>query len=112
MSGSDVTISVPIDFTFVFKRIVLNHFTSTIGTASTDDLAVTLRRVQIHGVDYFVDDFFKKTDLDPTNGRINISFEDIGDEGGEVFEGSTLQVILKSTSTDLVIPIIYIKRLD
>jgi len=112
MTGSDVTSTIPIDFTFVFKSIVLNHFTSSLGTASTDELQVTLRRVDVHGLDRFVDDFWKKTDLDPANGRIRVSFEDIGDEGGIVFEASTLQVILNSTTTDLVIPAIYIKRLD
>jgi len=112
MTGSDVTKTIPIDFTFVLKRIHLNHFTSTLGTASPDKVKITLRRPKVHGVDKFVDDFYIKDYIYADNGRIIISFEDIGDEGGLIFEASDIDLILDSTSTDLIQPIIYIKRLD
>jgi len=112
MTGAAVTKAIKIDFTFVLKSIKLNHFTSTLGTASSDNLAITLRRPKVHGVDKFVDDFYDKDYLNPTNGRITISFEDIGDEGGLIFESSIIDLILNTTDTDLVQPIIYIKRLD
>jgi len=110
MTGSAVTSDFDIEFTFALKRIHLNHWTSTIGTASNDALHLVLTRPVVHGVPHFVDEFYEKRSI--FDSSFIISFEDLGDEGGMVFESSVIRVSLDTTSTDLVQPIIYIKRLD
>lgn len=112
MTGSDVTTVIRVPFTFVLNRIHLYHMTSTPGTASKDATTLTLRRPQggISNIDYFIDDFYKMADI--TDSKFIITFEDLNPEGGMVMEASTVQVILNSTSTDLIQPIIYLKRLD
>lgn len=112
MTGSDVTVKFEVPFTFVLKRIHLYHMTSTLGTESDDLLEVTLRRAegQITDIPYFEDDFYHKAGI--SQPKIIISFEDLGDEGGIVFEAGTINVILNSVDTDLVQAIVYVKRLD
>jgi len=110
MTGLAVTKDFDIEFAFVLKRLHLNHHTSTLKTYSTDEVILVLSRPQVHGVDGFDDPFFRKSDL--TKSKIIVSWEDLGDEGGLVFEPSTIRLSLNSTNTDLIQPIFYIKRLD
>ena len=110
MTGSAVEKDFDIDFTFVLKRIHLTHHSATFKTLSTDEITLILSRPQVHGVDGAIETIYRKSDL--TVSKVMISFEDLGDEGGMVFEPSTLRLSLKSTNTDTIQPIIYIKRLD
>jgi len=110
MTGSAVTKDFDVEFAFALKRLHLNHHTSTLKTYSTDELILVLSRPQVHNVDGFDDPFYRKSDI--TVSKIIVSWEDLGDEGGLVFEPSTIRISLNSTNTDLVQPIFYIKRLD
>ena len=110
MTGSAVTKDFDIDFTFVFARLHLTHHSATFKTLSTDEIILILNRPMVHGVDGFIDDFYKKADI--VDSKAIISFEDLNAEGGLVFEASTIRISLNSTSTDRIQPIFYIKRLD
>jgi len=110
MTGAAVTKDFDIDFTFVLKRIHLTHHSSTFKTLSTDEMIIIVSRPQVHDVDGMLETVYRKSDL--TVPKVMISFEDLGDEGGMVFEPSTLRLSLNSTSGDTIQPIIYIKRLD
>jgi len=112
MTGADVKTELPVPFTFVLNRIHLHHFTSTLGTESTDEIILTLRRPKggILSINPFIDDFYKKADIN--DAKAIVSFHDFNPEGGIVYEASTIQIILNSTSTDLIQPIVYLKRLD
>jgi len=110
MTGAAVTKDFDIDFTFVLKRLHLTHHTSTFKTLSTDAMTLILSRPAVHGVDGFIDDFYKKGDL--ITSKVIVSWEDLGDEGGMVFEASTIRISLNSTSGDTIQPIFYLKRLE
>lgn len=109
-AGTAVTEDMPIPFTFVLARLHLIHHSSTFKTLSTDEIILILNRPQVHGVDGFIDDFFKRSDI--TKSKYILSFEDVGSEGGLVFEASTICLSLESTLNDTIQPIFYIKRLD
>jgi len=110
MTGGAVTKDFDIEFTFALKRLHLTHHSSTFKTLSTDEIILVLSRPQVHGVDGFIDDFYAKSDLNKS--KIIVSWEDLGDEGGLVFEASTIRLSLNSTSGDTIQPIFYLKRLD
>lgn len=110
MSGSAVEANFDIEFTFVLERLHLNHRTSTITTLSNDEMDLILSRPKVHGLPHFEDIFWRKEGI--ISSPYILSFEDLNSEGGLVFEASTIRLSVLSTSTDLVIPIFYIKRLD
>jgi len=108
-AGTAVTEDIPIPFTFVLARLHLTHHSSTFKTLSTDEIILILNRPQVHGVDGFIDDFYKKADI--IDSKAIISFEDLNSEGGLVFESSTIRLSLESTLNDTIQPIFYIKEL-
>lgn len=111
MTGSDVTKSVDVPFTFGLQRIHVYHHTSSIGTDSTDELQVHLQRPTktITRMPFFRDRFWTVTDIVDPNPTFDFSKHSGGD--GFVYEKGQLDIILNSTSTDLVQVIIYIKEL-
>jgi len=110
MTGAAVTKDFDIEFTFVLERLHLNHSTSTITTASQDEINLILSRPHVHGLPTFEDIFFRKEEI--TVSKYILSFEDLNSEGGLIFEPSTIRLSLLSTSADLIVPIFYLKRLD
>jgi len=107
MTGSDVTVEFVSPFTFALQEIVVYHM-ATGYTASTDALEITCRRPEIDGLPYTVEDYLYRKIISSKN---IFSFRQL-QEGGLVFESGKHQIILNSTSTDVIGIIIYVKRVD
>ena len=107
MTGADVTVEFVAPFTFALQGITIYHM-ATGYTASTDPLEVTCRRPEIDGLPYTIEDYLYKKVISSKN---IFSFRKL-QEGGLVFEAGKHQIILNSTSTDVIGIVIYVKRVD
>ncbi len=109
-SGTEI-LDFDVPFTFVLRRVHLTHRDTTKALA-TNVLDVTLSREkgEVIGIPEAEDVYYKKTDI--AASRPIISFEDLGEEGGLIFEAGGHRITLVSaTTTDRVTPIIYLKEL-
>jgi hypothetical protein len=108
MTGSDVVKSFPLEFSFGFMKLTFEHNTSTLGTDSTDELQITLKR---RFPTYLEDPFFKQTDIGLAHGVVPDFSEHSGGDGF-ISQPCIVDLIMNSTATDLVLVEIQIKRLD
>ena len=107
MTGADVTTEFVAPFTFALQEIVVYHMDSS-HDASTDALEITCRRPEVDGIPYMIEDYLYRKVISSKN---IFSFRKM-QEGGLVFEAGKHQIILNSTSTDLLGIVIYVKRVD
>jgi len=105
MTGSDVKTQLQIPFPHRILRMHLYH-TDSAYAASTDALNVILRRsAGTLTPAKFVEDLFNESGI--TASKIT----EVYGEGFE-YEAGIYDVILNSTSTDLIFPIFYVQKLE
>lgn len=109
-TGSDITKILDIPFTFALRRVHLTHRDSS-NDLCYDEMEIRVERPR-GGVteSKFAQDVIHQEE-DITDYHYLMTWEHLN-EGGLVFEAGTFQLVLNTTSTDRVTPIIYIKRLD
>jgi len=107
MTGSDVTVKFNVPFTFMLKRVEITHLTAT-NTASVDEVEATFKRESgnILDVPLAKNQYWIKKQLNASNMIIDFTDKKL------VFESGTHSYVFKSTSTDKLIVLIYIERLN
>jgi hypothetical protein len=105
MTGADVTTALRIPFPHRLIRLHWRH-TDSAYAASTDALAIILRRPEGSMTpEHFEEDVFNETNIVKSKGT-----EKYG-EGFE-YEAGVYSVILNTTNTDLIFPILYVQKLE
>ena len=107
MSGADVTVKFNIPFTFMINRVEITHL-STTDALSVDEVEATFKRANgdILDVPLARSPYWQKKQLNAS--RMIIDFTD----KKLVFESGTHTYIFNTTSTDKLIVLIYIERLN
>lgn len=112
MTGSSVTTQLPLPFTHKWIELLLYHTDSSYA-ASTDQLDITLSRPAggITELQYVVDNLFNRQN--EVASAIKKTFGDAAPDNKQfVYEPSNYNLLLNSTNTDLVFPVLYILRLS
>lgn len=105
MTGANVTTKIPIPFPHRILRMHLYHTNSTY-VASTDALAAILRRAAGSLTPERVEeDLFNETAI--VASKITEKYG----EGFE-YEAGVYDLILNTTNTDLIFPILYVQKLE
>lgn len=104
MTGSDVTTSLTIPFAHTWLMGVLKHLSSAYA-ASTDAVYVLLNQPQgsIEPLAYGEEYIYRGYDL--TDSRITLSLPN-----NFRFPAGTYNLVLNSTSTDIIVPLLKVRR--
>ena len=105
MTGADITVKFNVPFTFMLKRVEITHLT-TADVDSVDELEITFKRESGDILDVPLAKNQYWTQLIPSNLIIDFTDKKL------VFESGTHSYVFTSTSTDKIIVLIYIERLN
>ena len=107
MTGADVTVKFNVPFTFMLDRVEINHL-STSDVASVDEVEATFKREtgDILDVPLAKNQYWVKKQLNASNMIIDFTDKKM------VFESGTHTYVFNTTSTDKLIVLIYIERLN
>ena len=107
MTGADVTVKFNVPFTFMLDRVEINHL-STTDVASVDEVEATFKREtgDILDVPLAKNQYWIKKQLNASNMIIDFTDKKM------VFESGTHTYVFNTTSTDKLIVLIYIERLN